>query len=324
MIKNGLKKFVWMAGLPVVLFVIFTLTAPGFGMHSCYIILSQCMIPMAVGFGMCFLMTAGMMELSAAAQITLIGVVGAKCAQVFGLPGFIIGCLVSGVIMGLVMGSVFCTLKIPSMVISLGMALVLEVVGKFIAGAKGNVVLDKAIGIYGKAPYNFLIVAIAGVLFMIIFYLTPFGHHVKALGNNELVAKSQGIKIGKTKFLCYTVAGFFFGIAAMLQVSYSNAIAVSVSLNSLAMVFKPMMGVLIALELKNIYDNLFVNILVGQLAMAIIFNGFIAAGFPTTVQDFITGLFLLIVMLISANRVPASDALRRAKMRRRAARNLVS
>ncbi len=318
--KNVLKKFIWMAALPVILFVIFALVASGFGFNSVYIILSQSMIPMAIGFGMCFLMTAGMMELSAGAQIALIGVVGAKLAQSFGAPGLIIGCLVCGIIMGLVMGGVYTTLRIPSMVISLGMALILEVVAKWIAGSTGNVQLDKAIGVMGKAPYNFVIVAIAGVIFMLLFYRTAFGHHVKAIGNNEIVAKSLGVKPARVKFLCYTVAGFFFGVTAILQVCYSNAIAVSLSLGSLSMVFKPMMGVLIAIELNNIYDNLFVNILVGELSMAIIFNGLLAAGLPTTVQDFVTGFFLIVVMLISANRIRVADAMRRSKLRREQAK----
>ncbi|MBR0352799.1 MAG: hypothetical protein IJH53_06305 [Oscillospiraceae bacterium] len=319
-LAGGIKKFLWMAAIPVILFVIFWVATPGFGPNSILVILNQSMIPMAIGYGMCFLMKAGMMELSAGAQIILIGIVGVQFSKTFGMPGFIIGCIVTGVLTGLLKGAVFALLRIPSMVISLGMCLILEVIGRWIAGGKGKMDLDKSLGFIGKVPYNFVIIAILGILFLLIFYNTAFGSHVRAIGNNEVVAKSLGIKPIKVKFLCYTVCGFFFGFAAILQVCYSNTIAAKMSMGSLPMVFKPMMGVLIGIELNRIYDNFLVNILVGELGMAIIFNGLMAAGLPTTIQDFVTGFFLLFVMLISANRESAGDAIRRIKLRRQAAK----
>ena len=151
---------------------------------------------------------------------------------------------------------------------------------------------------------------------MLIFYKTPFGVHVKAVGNNELVSGSLGVNPAKTKFLCYVVTGFFFGIAGILQTCYAGQISAKLALGSLAMVFKPMMGVLIGLELNRIYDNLLVNVLVGEVSMSIIFNGLLACGLPTTAQEIATGLFLLLVMLFSANRVSVADAIRRAKTHR--------
>lgn len=316
MLIDRLKKYFWMAVIPALLFVMFTVFADGFGTGSIYIILSQCMIPMAIGYGMCFLMSIGLMEMSAGAQVILIAVIGSKLSLTYGIPGLFIGCMITGLVLGLVMGVAYTTLRIPSMVISLGMAMIFEVIARWIAGFTANVILEKTVSMVGKAPYNFVFIACAGVIFLLIFYKTPFGFHVKAVGNDELIAKSLGVDPDRTKFLCYCMAGFFFGIAGILQTCYAGQISVKLALGSLDMVFKPMMGVMIGLELNRIYDNLLVNVFVGQLSMAIIFNGLLALGLPSTAQEISTGFFLLAVMLFSANRERVGDAVRKAKIRR--------
>lgn len=316
MIMDRLKKYFWMAIIPLLLFILFTLLSDGFGINSMYIVMSHCMIPMAIGYGMCFLMSVGLMEMSAGAQVILIAVVGSKLSLTYGVPGLLLGCIVTGIILGFIMGVIYTTLRIPSMVISLGMALILEVIAKWIAGYTSNVVLERSVSMIGKAPLNFVFIIVSGVIFMLIFYKTPFGVHVKAVGNNELISGNLGVDPAKTKFLCYVVTGFFFGIAGILQTCYAGQISTKMALGSLDMVFKPMMGVMIGLELNRIYDNLLVNVLVGEVSMAIIFNGLLACGLPTTAQEISTGLFLLLVMLFSANRVDVIDALRRTKLRK--------
>jgi ribose transport system permease protein len=70
---------------------------------------------------------------------------------------------------------------------------------------------------------------------------------------------------------------------------------------TMAMIFKPIIGVLIGMQLIKLVDNLGFAILIGELSISIIFNGFIALGLTDTVQNIVLGIFLIAVMTISAN-----------------------
>ena len=73
-------------------------------------------------------------------------------------------------------------------------------------------------------------------------------------------------------------------------------------MSSLSMVFKPMMGVMIGMELLSLIDNLALNIMIGELCISMIFTGLIALGLPSTMQDVVLGIFMIAVMAVSANR----------------------
>jgi ribose transport system permease protein len=175
--------------------------------------------------------------------------------------------------------------------------------------------ISKAVADFANPPQNFIFLGGAAIIFNLIYYRMKYGGHVIAVGNNELVAAMIGINVNRVKRNAFVVGGLFFGIAAILVVCYSGAISARMTLGSLSLVFQPMMGVMIGLELKNIYDNMAVNIFVGTLSMSIIFNGLIAAGLPSTIQDFVLGLFMVCVMVISINRIKVLEMIRRRRLR---------
>jgi ribose transport system permease protein/erythritol transport system permease protein len=53
---------------------------------------------------------------------------------------------------------------------------------------------------------------------------TRFGRHVYAVGSNEETARLCGVNVGRTKILVYTLAGFFCGLAGLMQFSFIDGI----------------------------------------------------------------------------------------------------
>lgn len=86
------------------------------------------------------------------------------------------------------------------------------------------------------------------------------------------------------------------------------------------MVFQPMMGVMIGIELCQLYDNMALNVIVGELCISIIFNGLVALGFQSIMQDVFLGAFMILVMSLSANR----GYFTQLRARRAAKRNTVT
>ena len=314
MLKKTLNLLIVLAA-PILLFLFFTLAAPGFGINSLPIIISQSLVPTIIGFAMTFSMTTGLFELSAGTQIVFNAIIGAQIGAVFGIPGMIIGALVSGVLMGCIMGGIYTVLRIPSMVVSLGMVMILEIISIKISG-QGYVTISADIGQFFKFPNTLIIFLVIAAIFYVLHYYTKFSFDVKAIGNNELLANTMGVNVRLTKFKTYVIGGLFFGIAGILELCYSNSISVSNNLSTLTLIFKPMMGVMLGLSFKSFFDNMVINIFIGELSIAMIFTGLIAMGVPSTMQNVVLGLFMLLVMGVTTNRPYIAEWRRKKQVRK--------
>lgn len=313
--KKKAGKALGVFAIPILLFLFFAIGAPGFGVHSIPVIASQSVIPTIMGYGMAFGMTAGLFDLSTGARVIVAASMGGFLAQGFGLAGLILGSLVGGILVGAVMGIAFDCLKIPSLVLSLGAVMLLEVFCYIFLGANSFIQISNETAVLGKTPYSFILCILLAVVFYILYYRTRFSYHVRAIGNNELLAKNMGINPKRVNFMTFVIGGVFIGIVGILQISYSNSIGGGIGMSSLSMVFKPMMGVMIGMELLSIIDNLALNIIIGEICISMIFTGLIAMGLPSTMQDVALGMFMIAVMAVSANRSGAKAFVRRRRMR---------
>lgn len=319
--KLQILKIAGIAFLPVLLFVIFSNSAEGFGSHSISIILSQSMIPAILGFAMAMTMRIGHYDFSPGARMVFAAVFGGILEHSLGFPGLIIGCIAGGLLGGLIMATLYRTLRIPAMVVSLGVILIFEVVAAKIAGGTGYIEISPASTVWGGQIFAYIVLLIAAVLFYIVLYNTKIGCHLQAIGNDEKMVKNIGMNTEKVKFIAYIFTGLFCGLAAILQIRYSGTITSQIGMVSMSMMFKPMIGVVIGVQLSQIIKNLPLLILIGEISIAIIFNGFIAMGLTDTTQNIVLGLFLIIIMSISESgdrirelfaRTKKSDALERA------------
>lgn len=299
-----IKRACCVFAFPVLIFLFFTLISDSFGVQSLKVVFSQAMIPTVMGFGMAFCMAAGLFDLSTGVRVILSASVGGYLATTLGLglTGLIIGSIVSGVLMGIAMGYAFNLLRIPSLVLSLGVVMLFEILCYAFLGSSSMVSVDKSIAFLGKTPWNFVICAIAGVIFYLLYYRTKFSYNVRVVGGNEPLARNMGINAAKINFLSFVIGGAFLGVVGILQICYTNSISGQLSMGSLNMVFKPMMGVMVGMELLALMDNLALNILIGELCISLIFNGLLAVGLPSSMQDTVLGIFMIAVLGISANR----------------------
>ena len=88
----------------------------------------------AVGFY--FVMVMGMFDFSIGANIMLSAIVGCVFATRFGLGyfGLVAGAILTGALVGLLNGFFYVKLRIPSMIVTTGLALIYESVANYIAG----------------------------------------------------------------------------------------------------------------------------------------------------------------------------------------------
>ncbi len=173
--RNKLMSIGGICILPVLTFGIFWILAEGFGLHTINIILSQSMIPITLGLAMACIMPAGLMDFSPGARVLLGAVIGGLCAQRMGLAGMIIGCFVGAMLGGMVIALLYRYLKIPSMVVSFGVVLILEAVTDRIAkgiGGASTVKVSSELASFASYPNN-LIITLLACLFFSIFIIKP-------------------------------------------------------------------------------------------------------------------------------------------------------
>ena len=276
--KSILTRIGKTIALPLAIFIIFSISgsssfATG---RTLYVVLQQTIGTVIVAYGFAYASMIGITDFSIGARLILSQIIGGICSSRFGVPGLIVGCMLTSVICGILSAIIFRTAKIPSFIVAFGLVLIFEVFGSLAAQAYGGtVILSRATSILGRTPWNFIILAFSGVLFSVIYYRTKFSYLVRAIGSNEIICKNAGIDTMRVKCQTYIVGSVFIGIGAIVLLSYSSAIGSQMGMATMSQLFKPMMAFMIA---KAISKNcpIPLGIIVGMFSLNLLFTGIIA------------------------------------------------
>ena len=299
--SGTVRGYLILFGLVILSWAIFKVLTPGnFGSPANLISYFEASLLAAVGaVGFYFVMVMGMFDFSIGANIMLSAIVGCVFATRFGLGyvGLIVGSILTGAIVGLLNGFFYVKLRIPSMIVTTGLALIYESVANYIAGGVEQT-LPSEMRALGQMPGNLILAALAFILAYVLLNYTKVGTYTYAIGSNEFVAKNMGINVNFYKVLAFIISGAFFGIMAVLTISYGSSMVAVTGMASMSRNFVPTMGCFFGLAFKK-YGMPLPAIIIGEFVINIIFFGFIALGAPTAIQDVITGLALLIVVTMT-------------------------
>jgi len=116
---------------------------------------------------------------------------------------------------------------------------------------------------------------------------TRLGRHIFAVGSNEETARLCGVPVGRTKLFVYTAAGFFCGVAGLMQFSYIGGIgqpttAVMYELFIIA-------AVIIGGASFSGGEGSILGTLIGALTITILYMGGQQMGWPKWVQEMVIG-----------------------------------
>ena len=299
--SGTVKGYLILFGLVILSWAVFKILTPAnFGSPANLLSYFEASLLAAVGaVGFYFVLVMGMFDFSIGANIMLSAIVGCVFATRFGLgyAGLIIGSIITGAIVGLLNGFFYVKLRIPSMIVTTGLALIYESVANYIAGGVEQT-LPSDLRALGQMPGNLILAVLSFVLAYVLLNYTKVGTYTYAIGSNEFVAKNMGINVNFYKVLAFVISGAFFGIMAVLTISYGSSMVAVTGMASMSRNFVPTMGCFFGVAFKK-YGMPLPAIIIGEFVINIIFFGFIAMGAPTAIQDVITGLALLIVVTMT-------------------------
>ena len=299
---KGTKAMGYLILLAMVLFfyAVFKILTPGnFGSAAnLYSYLQSSIIYSVGGCGLYFIVVMGLFDFAVGANIVLSSIVGVILSKQFGYIGFVLGCLGCGTLIGLLIGTLYNQLNVPSMIVTVGLMLILECVAVIVAGGEKQT-LAPELRFFSGAPGNIILAGMAFLLMYFILNYTKIGTYCNAIGSNEFTARNMGINVKKYKLIGFMLLHFFVGVMAILTVSYGTTMTALTGMSTMSRNFQPLMGTFFGVAFRK-YDIPITAIVIGEFIISIIFNGFVALGAPTTIQNVVTGAALLAIVALTA------------------------
>ncbi|MGI6851295.1 ABC transporter permease [Mesorhizobium sp. 1B3] len=146
-----------------------------------------------------------------------------------GIPLAILGCIATGALFGLINGLGVTLLRIPPLVMTLGMLGVLQgllvVVRQGIPSGRAAPGLSQFVTqpiLLGLPGIIWLWIAI-GLFMAFLLARTVFGHRIYAIGSNEAAALMAGVPVRAVRIALFVLSGVFAAIAGICLLGYSGS-----------------------------------------------------------------------------------------------------
>ncbi len=265
------------------------------------IIFTQTVVVAICALGMTMIIVSGGIDLSVGSVVALCSVTGALLlTKEYSVPVVILLTVLVGGLMGIVNGTVIGKFKMMPFIVTLGMMGVARGLAKWMAqnqavnfpDSKVNTLMALDVPDQFFPLPNGVWVALALAVFLfVLMRQTVFGRYVFAIGSNEMAARLSGIRVPRQKILIYSVAGLFFGIAGLMQLSRLTqgdpTAAVGLELDVIAAV------VIGGASLRGGSGSV-LGSMIGALIMATLRNGSNQMGWPTYMQEIIIGAVIIL------------------------------
>lgn len=225
----------------------------------------------------------------------------------------ILGGMLFATLAGLLNGALTVWLRLTPFIVTLGTMGIIRGLAKGIASEKDiypptdtwiGTVMDPTITSKTRSwmllPPGVWILIVGALFAAILLRYTRFGRHVYAIGSNEETARLCGVSVGRTKIIVYALAGFFAGLAGIMQFSFIGGIGqpttgVSYELFVIAAVViggGSLMG----------GEGSILGSVIGALIITILYMGGQQMGWPKWVQDMVIGGIIIVAVAIDQLR----------------------
>jgi ribose transport system permease protein len=214
----------------------------------------------------------------------------------------ILGTVAAGGAIGAVNGSIIGGLRMMPFIVTLGMMGIARGAAKWLASNQTvNAAESPVNNIMGlEQPMQLLplppgvwVALVLAALMSIVMRQTIFGRYIFAIGSNEATARLCGIRVQLHKVLIYSLAGLFFGLSGLMQLSRLTqgdpTVAIGLELDIIA-------AVVIGGASLNGGTGTILGSMIGALIMAVLRNGSNQMGWPTYMQEIIIGCVIILAV----------------------------
>ncbi|PSM15846.1 ABC transporter permease [Nitratireductor sp. StC3] len=258
-----------------------------------------------LAIGQLFVIISGGFDLSVGSLMTFLILVCAlllNSSPELAYPAIAL-CLVVGLASGAVNGLVVSFWKVPSIIATLGMLLMLRGAGFYLSGgsARGN--LPDTFRAFGRDsmfgfPLALIVVIVFGTAAWLILHRTSFGRQLYMVGANPLAARLSGVNVAGIRIAAFMLSGLSAAIAAILLSGFSGVSTSAGNGYELQAISAAVLGGAVLLGGRGSV----VPVIAGALALHALFTLLNIWGFPKPMRDVVQGLIIICAVAYSARR----------------------
>ena len=214
-----------------VLVVAFTIANPRFvNPNNLFSLLRQVSMFGIASIGMTFVILLGDIDLSIGSIITFVNIICAYFMVHMGMNMWlaILITLVVSTLIGTLNGFMVSTVGIPALIATFATQTAFQGLAYLVSGGLPVNGFTESFKIFGQGyigivPVPVIIMVICFALGSFILNKTYFGRYFYAVGGNVEAARLSGIRVGRIKYLVFSISGFFAGLAGIVMLSRTNS-----------------------------------------------------------------------------------------------------
>jgi ribose transport system permease protein len=259
-----------------------------------------------VSLGMTLVIAMRALDLSVGSIMGFTAIISAKClAQGVPLPVVLAIGLVVSCCLGLANGLLITFFRLPSFVATLATLSVILGASLLVSNGATVTIHDSTLSqivigrVFGLVPSAALIAATAFLLVMVIFWRTPFGRHVAAIGGETRAAIGAGINVTAVTIGVFMISGSLAAVAGMMTAGMlqnaDSTIGAGAELIAIAVV------VVGGTSLMGGRGNL-IGTMLAALLLASIKSGLNIVNVPSLYEGLIFGGILIVALMIDGMR----------------------
>jgi ribose transport system permease protein len=273
--------------------------------------------PLAIlAMGQLFVLASGGFDLSQGSLVTLV-IIGSSLIiynnEAYTIPSILIMTAI-GMLIGLVNGFVVAILKVPSLIATLGMLLLLQGGGMFWTGGAPKGYLSESyrfigrgyienVPIIGRFPVSGLILIGIVIILVVLFHKTNLGKQILAIGDNPKAARLSGIKVKQIRMIAFLISALSAVVAGILIGGYGGTSMEAGEGLEMQSVSAAVVGGALLLGGKGAVPD----VLFGALTLEALFSLLNLLGLPKPYRDAVQGLIIIGAVAYAAVRTRKRD-----------------
>ncbi|AMC94497.1 hypothetical protein AOC36_11095 [Erysipelothrix larvae] len=209
-----------------------------------------------------------------------------------------------GAILGLISGLTYVVVKLPPIIISLGVALLYEGIAFVITNGFGvSFVTNIELTSFPNVINYLVIISISLLLVTLVFDYTEFGYSYRALQTGQKVAVTTGIREVKNAVVCYVISGSLMGVVGFISATHTGTIQMALNFASIGVMFTAFLPMFIGGYIRR-FTNANIGYLMGAVTTAFISLMYARVNVDSSIQQIVTAI-ILVAFLIYLNNEKA-------------------
>lgn len=292
-------KAIWVVF--VVLVVTFTILNPRFiTVNNLLMMLRQVSMFGIASIGMTLVILLGDIDLATGSIISFVNIFCAYMMVNLGINMWvaILITLVVSTLIGTLNGFMVSTIRIPALIATFATQTALSGLAYILCGGLPINGFTEKFKIFGQGylgiiPVPVIIMASCFAIGSFILNKTYFGRYFYAVGGNVEAARLSGIRVGRVKYLVFSISGFFAGLAGIVMLSRTNSGMANAGLGYEFDVITCV--VLGGVSVTGGYGKIS-GVIAGTFIIGALQNGMVLMNINSYVQDIVMGVVLALAV----------------------------